>query len=190
MDDHTTDGDGDRALWRMQGIHNSTDHGRIIPMAAGAHTGPVAFVLLPLRGLAAVRFVAVFAILPVAPSVQLHRDLIVVAMAVAQPGITAPGAVFGIGCAGEGTAQQTIFLVRVSGDGFGTSARLVLNLEEARFACAAAVGDITIGDRGVVPVGSVVGILGKRGDSFGSQHGLHRFQIIGVLVDRPDEQSS
>ena len=53
----------------MHEIHNSTYHGSIISIAAFAHAGPIALVLLGLGGLATVHFIAVFTVLPIAPSI-------------------------------------------------------------------------------------------------------------------------
>ena len=145
----------------MPDIDNSTYHCSVISLAVAIHTGPVAFVLFSLGGLAAIHFVAVFTIFSIPPSIQFHGDFIIMAVSIAGWSSTSPLAVFGIWGSCEGTAQQTVLLFRVPSDWFCTSTWLVFNLEEASFAGASAVSDIAIRDSSIIPEGFFVGILGK-----------------------------
>lgn len=141
------------------------------------------------RTLAAICLVSVLAILAVAPSVHLQRHLVIVAVTIASGGSAAPRAVLLVRCALHGTTERAVVLGGVTGDGLCAAAGLRLDAEPTGLAPVAAVGDVAVGHRRVIPEGFLVGLFGEEGETFWCDDAFEGVEIFGVLVYGPDEET-
>lgn len=86
--------------------------GQLATVALFADAAPLADVLLAQRALAAVRHLAVPAVVAAAVLAHVRHDLVVLAVAVAPPGrASAPGARFGIRGSRQGTAESALLVL-------------------------------------------------------------------------------